>query len=231
MYILIDGRIPSKSKEKLSEYGQLIEFTANNSVYQAISGHPDIFCCNINNKLIIAPETKFEIINIFEKLGIEFIFGKSKLGKKYPETACYNAVVTDKYLIHNLKITDSIILDYSKNLSKIHVNQGYTRCNLIALDNDYFITSDMGIYNKLSSLLQNKVFYVNPRNITLPTLDYGFFGGCCGYYNKTLFIAGHIRYLPEYKQLNEFIEKSGNSLINLADHRLFDGGGIFFIDK
>ena len=42
-------------------------------------------------------------------------------------------------MIHNLKHTDSTILSLYEN--HIHVNQGYTRCNLVALNENAFITS------------------------------------------------------------------------------------------
>lgn len=231
MFILIDSRIPIESKEKLNKYGEIIEFSENNLVYKAISGHPDIFCCQTPEYLIVAPEINREIIQIFEEKNINFIFGNKNLGSIYPLTAFYNAVVSEKYIIHNIKITDNIILEHNISLKKISVNQGYTRCNLIVLDDDYFITSDRGIFNKLYSINQEKVLYINPQSITLPHFKHGFFGGCCGYFNKTLFIIGNIKYLPERLKLFEFIEKSGNNIINLGEHQLFDGGGIFFITK
>jgi len=231
MYILIDSRIPEKAKDKLTEYGELIELPANNVVYSAISSHPDIFCCKTPETLIVAPDFNFEILKIFEEKNLNYVLGDKKLSKIYPHTAYYNAVVTPNYLIHNLQITDISIQNQSKKLTKIHVNQGYVRCNLIALDNNFFITSDKGIYNELHSLNPNKVFYVNPKSIILPNFKHGFFGGCCGYHNKTLFILGNIKYLPENYELSKFIENSGNCIVNLCEQQLFDGGGIFFISK
>ena len=55
MFIIADNRIPPQAKEKLSEYGEIINFSTKGITYEAISGHPDIFFCQVNNKLIVAP--------------------------------------------------------------------------------------------------------------------------------------------------------------------------------
>jgi hypothetical protein len=41
------------------------------------------------------------------------------------------------------------LLKACEGLTPIHVNQGYTRCNLLALNENLFITSDKGICNSL----------------------------------------------------------------------------------
>ncbi|MBQ5688902.1 MAG: hypothetical protein IIV21_02970, partial [Bacteroidales bacterium] len=79
---------------------------------------------------------------------IKLTEGKKEVGKKYPETVPYNAVGIGNTLIHNLKHTDSTILSLYEN--HIHVNQGYTRCNLVALNENCFITSDEGIFNAVN---------------------------------------------------------------------------------
>ena len=62
MYILIDHRIPKEAKIKLASYGQLIELESNEDTYNAISSHPDIFCCQTPDKLIIAPNISTKLI-------------------------------------------------------------------------------------------------------------------------------------------------------------------------
>ena len=55
MLIFVDEKIPPKACEKLAEYGEVIKFKTNEIVYEAISGHPDIFFSQMENQLVVAP--------------------------------------------------------------------------------------------------------------------------------------------------------------------------------
>ncbi len=230
MYILIDHRIPNEAKANLAAYGQLIELKSNNITYNSISSHPDIFCCQISDNLIIAPNTCLDIIKIFQEKKLKFTLGNKPVGKQYPYTSHYNAVVTDSFLIHNTKNTDEKILENCSEKKMLSVNQGYTRCNLLALSEDNFITSDKGIYNQLRSYNDFTILYVSSDKILLSDAKNGFFGGCCGIYQDKLFVIGNLDYLAEGLSVKEFANKIGLQIIELYDGPLFDGGSILFID-
>ncbi|MEI6696192.1 MAG: DUF6873 family GME fold protein [Bacteroidota bacterium] len=231
MYIVIDSKIPSEAKDNLSQYGQLIEFKPHSITYDAISSHPDIFLCQTPENIILAPNTPLEIIHKFQNNQLNFIFGKRAVGQQYPQTSFYNAVVTDSFLIHNTKNTDDKIIELSSGKKIISVNQGYTRCNLVSLNDSSFITSDKGIYNQLQIQENISVLYVNPEKIRLPGHKNGFFGGCCGVYGQQLFIIGNINEMEEGSSIRIFAEKVGIQIIELYDGVLYDGGSIFFIDS
>lgn len=229
MWIIIDKRMSVPSKHKLLSFGNLIELESHNIVYEAISGHPDIFLCQSYNQLIIAPNTPQEFIDKVKYSKIDFTFGIIPLGMKYPETAGYNAVITDKLLIHNLKKTDPSILETCKNKIHINTNQAYTRCNLISLDENNFLTSDKGIERSLQENNLN-VLYVDPSGIILQDFEYGFFGGCCGVHNKMLFINGSLKNYAAKDLIYGFINNLGVTIIELNDDPMHDVGGIFFLN-
>lgn len=228
MIVIADKRLPGEAKAKLSEYGTLIEMESSGIVYEAISGHPDIFLCQIGNELIVAPNTLQSIVDQLSANNIHFRFGEKMLGQNYPKTAYYNAVVTEHLLIHNLKITDAEILKFSENKEKLNVEQGYTRCNLISLNESGFITSDKGIEKTLLNSGKN-VLFVEPSKIILPGFKNGFFGGCCGINENQLFISGSLNYINNGLQIREFAASCGFQIIELFDGPLIDGGGIFFV--
>ncbi len=230
MYILIDHRIPSEAKANLAMYGQLIELKTKGITYDAISLHPDIFCCQTPDNLIIAPNIPSYIIKTFQEKEVKYIFGKESVGMQYPQTSHYNAVVTENFLIHNTKNTDEKILKSCSSKKILSVNQGYTRCNLIALNENNFITSDKGIYNQFQSCKDFKTLYVNPDKILLPDVNNGFFGGCCGIYKNKLFIIGNLDYLAEGLAVKELATSSSVKIIELYNGQLFDGGSILFIE-
>ncbi len=228
MLIIADNRIPVQAKEKLSEYGEIINFSTKGITYEAISGHPDIFFCQVNNQLIVAPNLPAFYKNILQKNSIPFIEGEMPIELKYPGTSRYNVVATDKFLIHNFRYTDSIITNTGDNLDLIHSGQGYTRCNLLPLRNDHFITSDQGI-NRIFSGFKLQTLYIEPDEILLPGMKHGFFGGACGIYENNIFIIGSLSKMKNGDVLKTYINNLNYKIVELYDGPLFDGGSIFFI--
>jgi hypothetical protein len=229
MWIIVDHRIPQVAKESLSKFGNLLEFESHNIVYDTISGHPDVFLCQADSQLIVAPNTPKEFVNKLDVSEIKYSPGIMSPGRMYPETAKYNAVVTDKLLIHNLKTTDPSIIEYCENKIQLHCNQAYSRCNLIALDNNNFITSDKGIERVLIENHLN-VLFVDPEGIVLQGVPYGFFGGCCGFFDGKLFIIGNLEYFAAKDKVTGFVKNIGFTIIELYKGPLHDGGGIFFVN-
>jgi hypothetical protein len=152
MLIIIDNKISQAAKNKLSAYGELMELKTEGITYPAISGHPDIFFCQAPGQLIVAPNLPEPYFSQLRMHGIDFITGELPVGPEYPSSAGYNAVATDRLLIHNFRHTDFMITRTLEDLHPVHVDQGYCRCNLLALKEGHFITSDQGIYKVLTGL-------------------------------------------------------------------------------
>lgn len=228
MLIIVDQKIPEEAFKKLAEFGSVIGLTTNGITYEAICGHPDIFISILGNDLIVAPNLPQKVMNVLKENGISFHIGEQEVGQKYPETAVYNIVSTSKFLFHNLKFTDLVVKDLAFGLDKIHVEQAYTRCNLIALNNECFITSDKGIEKHLKEINLD-VFYSNPDGILLPGFKNGFIGGCAGYFENQLFLIGSLDHYPAGAELRKKLNEWGVEIVELYDGPLFDGGGILFI--
>ena len=226
MFILADKRIPEKAKYKLEKYGELLFVETYGITYPAISGHPDIFFCKTPDRLFIAPNTPKNVKQQLIQKNIRFIEGKTAVGHKYPESAHYNAVVTDNLLVHNLQQTDAGLSEACKYYETIHVNQGYTRCNLMSLNHNRFITSDRGIEKTLNNKGYD-VLFVHPEGILLPGFAHGFFGGCCGVNRNRLFMLGSLAYFPDGKKIWSFAKDL--EIIELYDGPLFDGGSLIFM--
>jgi hypothetical protein len=226
--ILVDSRIPGEAKEALSRHGELIDFQTEGIVYEAVSGHPDLFFCKLDRLLLAAANLPCYYQELLKKTGTQFQNGKLRIGDKYPATARYCAVVTDDFLFHRLDITDPHIINSAVEKEKIFVAQGYTRCSLLPLNNRYFISSDKGICRTLDGMGLN-VLYVENKQILLPGYANGFFGGACGVDNGRVFILGRLRYHPDGDRVRDFLEESGHEIVELADGPLFDGGGILFL--
>ena len=241
--IIADSRMPEEAKKNLKKLGNVIFINPNSVTYNSISSHPDIFFFQKDDALIYAPNAPKRIIKELKKRKIKLIEGKKEVGKKYPETVPYNAVGIGNLLIHNLKHTDETILSSYEN--HINVNQGYTRCNLLALNENAFITSDVGIFNAVNSqqttdnsLYPHKslvetygrtyVLYIDPKQIKLEGQKNGFFPGCCGVWKNNLIVCGSTKNLKEKAELDKFLKYNNFNLIELYDGELIDVGSIFF---
>lgn len=227
MLIIIDRKIPEPAKRDLRKYGDLLELHTSGITYKAISGHPDIFFCRLQEEFIVAPNTPEQILEIFHINGINFRKGLTEVGARYPLSAIYNAVITDNYCIHNLDHTDPFILESAGDLTRIRVNQGYTRCNLLPLKNDHFITSDRGIYQVLRKN-NLEVLLVDSTGIQLQEFKKGFFGGACGVYGNKVFMIGSLDHHHEGDSIRSFLENLQYEIIELYDGPLYDGGSILF---
>ncbi len=226
--IITDGKISPEAKEKLTRYGELMELMTEGITYPAISGHPDIFFCQAPGYLIVAPNLPENSFNQLAKHGIGFRVGGLTVGPRYPSSCRYNAVATDTFLIHNFRHTDLMITRTLEDLQSIHVEQGYCRCNLLPLKGGYFITSDEGIYHELErNDLQG--LKVHPSGIQLDGFPHGFFGGCCGVFDNTVFLNGNLNHFPEGKKVREFLVELEYEIVELADGPLVDVGSILFI--
>jgi hypothetical protein len=231
MLIIVDQRIPEEARENLASYGQVLGLQTGGIVYDAISGHPDIFMCLVPGGVVVADGLPISISSVIAGLaGVHVIHGNRAPGNKYPLSAAYNAVVDGSRAIYNPRVTDTAIQQCCRQLDIIPVKQGYTRCNLAALGGDVFITSDQGIQR---SLIRRglKSFYTDPQGIVLPGLANGFFGGACGVSDKKLFINGSLRRYNAHRVVEEAAKAAGLDIVELCDGPLYDGGGIFFFPQ
>ncbi|MEN8224051.1 MAG: DUF6873 family GME fold protein [Bacteroidota bacterium] len=229
MLIIVDKKIPVEAKNNLEAYGQLMELETSGITYEAISGHPDIFFHQAAKQVIVAPNLPETYKQQLKEAGIDFVSGEQDVGDKYPASCAYNAVSTKSFLIHNFRNTDAIITSTLEDADLIHVDQGYTRCNLLALDDDHFISSDAGI-GRVLERFEKECLYVSPEAIQLDGFKHGFFGGCCGVFNKKVFILGSLKHHPDGNRIKEYLEAKECNIIELFDGPLFDGGSILILD-
>lgn len=215
---------------RLSKYGEILLFNSNGLVPDELSGHPDLFLCQLPDKsLICSKNTPEYIIKEFRKRNIKYQFGKSSVLNQKKCLSSYNAVFSNKYFIHRENYSDPMLVEKAIefNCKFLNVKQSYTRCSLFIGD-DFFITSDTGIYNALKGLFQNK-FIINPKNkIRLKGYDYGLVGGIFGLDEKKIFIMGSLEFLD--KEINEFLNENEYNIVELLDDFILDVGGIFIIE-
>jgi len=226
--VIVSASVPKPALMHLEKQFAVLQFQTEGITYPAISNHPDVFLSPMESGFIGASNLPNQIKKVMQDTGIDMKEGKLPIGIKYPESAPYNAVITENLLIHHLRFTDPILLQHHAQKTQIHVNQAYTRCNLLPLRDNWFITSDKGI----EIVLANhglKVLYVSPEDILLPGFQHGFFGGTCGIADNTVYFLGHLKYHPQGESIRELLENMEYQICYLYDGPLFDGGSLFFV--
>ena len=225
-WCIVDARVPGKAKDALREEFELVDFRSKDIVYEAISGHPDVFIHQVNKKLLVATNLPKKYFNWLKDNDLNYRVGKMKVGKKYPDTAHYNVASGDGIFIHKEGVTDPNLSEEFADFKFIHTNQAYSRCNTLVLNEDHIITSDAG----LNKLLPKSLLIVS-KGILLPGFIHGFFGGCCGVYEGKVYLIGSLKHHSQGDEIRAFIEKAGFTLVELYDGPLFDGGGLIFVEK
>lgn len=201
-------------------------------VYEAINGHVDIqlnVLDKADRKIIIQKDIPESFLNLLNSKNIKFVLSKNSLTEQYPKDIIINALITTDIFVHNLKYTDENLLKLQDGKKKIHVKQGYTKCSVLPLRDNVFITSDKGIYKEL---IQEKfdVLLVPPGDIILPSLDYGFIGGTGGMISETkLALFGELDCYSHGKEIYNFLFKHDIEPIALKKGKLIDRGSLLCI--
>ena len=227
--LLIDTRMRKIEKDYLKFLGfQLIELMANEELYEEISSHPDVQVTKIENNIIQAPNASINLKNA--------IIGYTKVGVNYPESVHYKVCCIGTYLIHNLNYTDRKILELADNLNmtKIHVNQGYTKCSIAVTSNCSCITTDKNIYDTLLGLkidclyIENdSIFLINKNG--LESNMRGFIGGASAIINNKFILFGDKKNIKSINKIEEHLKKYSLEFVFFPGLPIYDYGGIIEI--
>lgn len=216
------------AKEALRKRFLVHEFYTEGITYDAVSCHPDVFMQHSGKQLVLAPNIPRQTIDFLDEHAVKYMYGQNRIGHTLRETTFYNCIATENALFHKKGYTDPVILELAREKQFVDLPQAYTRCSMLALQEDLIITSDAGIEKKLVQMGFNIIF-VPPQGILLPPYKHGFIGGCFGWYNNELFVLGSFNYLKNGNEILKQIEEKGIVVHELCDEPLYDGGGVFIL--
>ena len=154
-----------------------------------------------------------------------------KPGKNYPENILLNCLYHNNKLYGKLSATDSSVREYCRenNIETVNVNQGYTRCSILVVNNKAVITADKSIEKAMKNN-GVEVLLISAGKIVLEGFDYGFIGGASFSDNNTIYFFGDITKHLDYYKIKEFTSKH-NSIIEILckTQPLTDIGGAVLI--
>lgn len=227
--VVVDGRIPKEIERAFFELNIRIIKTERILTYDAISYHPDIMMHHLGEeKIIVAPNISEKVVYNLENEGFKIIPGKKEVKEKYPEDVYYNVARVGNLAICNIKYTDDILLEefYKQGVKIIDVKQGYSKCSISIVNENTIITSDKGIYKKVTKEGINCLL-IKPGYVVLEGLNFGFIGGATGLIGKdNLAFYGSLDYHPEGDSIKNFLSKYNIKWQYLYEGPLLDFGTI-----
>lgn len=221
--VLVSREINKKIVESLRSFRLKVDFTMpNKNLPEGIRSHPDMLVHQFPDGTLVVDRDNLEYYKeIFRDRKV--IPTENHLGRTYREYVGLNAFSFGKYFVHNLSLTDPVLLDYYKsyNYEMIDVKQGYSKCNTFVGSN-FLITSDMGIYKKLVKKV--RIFLIDKNQIKLKGYDYGFIGGASGKVYNYHYLTGNY----EHHSSREILKRVARPIV-LSDDPLEDFGTIMEI--
>ena len=234
-YILVDCRMRNVEKNMLKYMGyRLVSIDRSQNVYPEIASHVDIFALKVGNNLIVEKSKYEDLLFLIKNSGYNIISGKEEVAMKYPDDIKYNVCVVGNYAIHNFKYTDKTVLKKLKQseYELINVEQGYTNCSIVVIDNSSVITTDKKIAEKLIA-----------NNFSVLLLDYipdiklkdeygnfssmtGFIGGAIGRVRDNIIVFGDLNKIDKENKIRNFIKARDLKLIDFKGLDVIDYGGI-----
>ena len=233
MHCFVDYRTSNEELLNLKKLNiDTIIVPKTNLVYPAIDGHVDIqlnVIDKITKTIIVQKDIDDNFLKLVSDKNINYILSDKSLGNNYPQDVSLNALILKDYFIHNTNCTDKNLLSSQKGKTIINVNQGYTKCSILPINDTALITNDKGIYNALNKDIFD-ILLLPPGDIVLPSLDYGFIGGTGGMISPDK--LGFFGELSQYKYGNEvynFLYKYDVEPISLRKGKLIDRGSLLCI--
>ncbi|MBR1481824.1 MAG: hypothetical protein IJ598_02520 [Ruminococcus sp.] len=156
---------------------------------------------------------------------------RRKVGKKYPANVRLNCLYLGNRLYGNLDAVDDTVLDYchENGIAPVHVNQGYTRCSTLVVNQNAVITADSSIENAMRQYGVDVLRIVH-GHIRLDGYPYGFIGGCSATINDTIYFFGSVNHHPDSSRIQSFIASyHANIEILCRNHPLTDIGGVVVV--
>ena len=241
-YVVVDFRMRKIEKEYIQSLGyEIIENGFNLNTYDEISSHVDIYYLKVGDVVFSAPEKK-------GLLPFNTVSCTTPIGSKYPEDIPYNVCVVGNNALHNFKYTDNIVKFYLERheYNLINVEQGYTNCSTVVLDNNTCITSDIGVARALMDAGVDTLFVTEPdiklkRRLSTIFKDQsrmsfensdmqGFIGGAMAVLGDTVVVFGDINNLVNANKIKRFVEKKGLKLHSFEGLDVVDYGGVLEVE-
>ncbi len=232
--VIVSCEISENTEASIRKFGiEPFKLYGNMNVDEAVKNHPDMHFVHISNNTLLSSKN---ICSLAGEYISDFTYINSKPDNTtfvgYPDDAFLNCLVLGKYLICNTKCISNDVLKYSEEieLEVLHVNQGYTKCNICVVNKNSIITEDNGIASNLSEY-GFRILLLKTNSVKIKKYKYGFIGGASGKISENkLAFFGDIFSHPEYDKIYRFLYKEDVEPVALTREPLTDYGSLMPIE-
>ncbi len=228
--LIICGSTDKAILNYIKSFGiEIIETVPNDTVDFRIANHTDLSVFHPGQNKILIDYTQTALYDKLNELGMNVTICGTENAKirKYPEDCSFNCVILGNRLLGKKNSIERKILDFADNhnIKLVDVNQGYTKCSTLIVNENAFITDDESIYKK-GIICGYDCIKISKGSVNLSGFDYGFIGGCGGLIdNNHLIFFGDITGHSDYDIIKTFLSKHNCRFEYLKDYPLIDIGG------
>lgn len=187
--------------------------------------HADMQVLNLKGNLFVNSNCR-QISETLDKMNLTYTKCDG-IGCRYPDNVALNAVLAGNNLLCKEKALHPKVKEFCirNNIKILNVNQGYTKCSTLVLNENTIITDDESIARV--SLINNiNVLKIRKGNIYLDDKTVGFIGGASAVINDTVYFFGDITSHCDFDRISEFLLLNKMGYKCVFPDRLVDIGGI-----
>ncbi len=198
----------------------------NQNIDTAVASHVDMALLHLGYNKILIDKGQKSLKNILSKHGFKIFETETEIKGSYPNDVKLNVIISGNKVMCNLKYCDSAIHNLLPDKRFIHVNQGYSKCSVLVVNEDAIITDDESVYRKTVNSNVDCLL-VSKGDVSLDGHQYGFIGGASGKIKEdTVVFFGDITKHRDFDKINTFLSRHNCSFVCTDTEKLRDIGGI-----
>lgn len=231
--LLVSKLLYDEVKKELAKSFDLIELEENVKLDKPVSTHPDMQLFKIDNEVILTKSLYLSNKKLSYVLNSKYnvSFTLNEHSPTYPGDIILNVLKLGSYLFCKSYSVDKRVVELakSKNMMLVNINQGYSACSTLALE-DAVISADKGICEAVSNK-EYDVLQISSGAIVLEGYDYGFIGGASFFDkdNSKVYFFGDIKSHPDYESIVSFLRRHSVDYVSFDRLPLTDFGGAIIL--
>lgn len=198
----------------------------NPDIDPAVSFHADMAALHTGKNNIVLDKRQKELKEELIRIGFSVYETEKEITGNYPDDIRLNVAVMGDFVFGNMLHTDKTALKLLSDKKSVTVKQGYTKCSVLAVNENAAITDDESIYRKMSEKGIDCLL-INKGDISLLGHGYGFIGGASGKIseNEVVFFGDAAKH-RDFPLIQSFLQKHGCTFRCTDNGPLRDIGGI-----
>ena len=198
----------------------------NEAADTAVCDHIDLSAIHLGNNKVLLDKKQDALAVALKNEGSKVFHSFESVSGEYPRDIALNFAFMGEHVIGNEKYADKNLCSFFTGKKIINVNQGYTKCSCLIVNEKAVITDDPSIY-KATVKEGIDCLLISKGDVKLHGHSYGFIGGASGKPSQgEVIFFGDIKMHRDYEKIKFYLYKHGCKIISFDGVPLTDYGGI-----